>query len=93
MSANHDFYPQILLSEDLRVLQATVRALTDDGTFDHRDGNREMVAKIVLRLYRSGMTEPCKLRDLAALMARQAASSDRRVPDPERKICLRPERY
>ncbi|MFN7101992.1 MAG: hypothetical protein ACK4N1_05155 [Pseudorhizobium sp.] len=78
MSANHCFYPQILLSEDLRILQATVRALTDDDTGAHRNGNREKVAKIVLRLYRSGMTEPRKLADLAALMARQAASSHRR---------------
>ncbi|MEH6690008.1 MULTISPECIES: hypothetical protein [Pseudorhizobium] len=74
MSADqHFFYPEILLAEDLKVLQATVRALTIGNEGLHREHNPEQVAKIVLRLYCFGLTDPNKLTELAGLMADREA--------------------
>jgi hypothetical protein len=73
MTADQFFYPEILLVEDLQILQATVRALTDGEEGRHREHDPEQVAKIVLRLYCFGLTEPRKLTELAGLMADREA--------------------
>ena len=67
------FYPGILASDDLKLLQDTVRdVLTlEAGLGAVRDP--EMVARIVLRLYRTGLTERGKLMELAGLMVDRRA--------------------
>jgi hypothetical protein len=69
MTADRHFYPEILSSEEVKILHTAVRDLVDAGHHRHHERNPEYVAKIVLRLYRFGLTEPRKLMDLAALMA------------------------
>ena len=67
------FYPGILASDDLKLLQDTVRdVLTlEAGLGAVRDP--EMVARIVLRLYMTGLTERGKLMELAGLMVDRRA--------------------
>jgi len=67
------FYPEILSSDDLKLLHETVGDLlkTERGGVSQYDP--EAVAKIVLRLYRTGLTDRGKLMSLAMLMAEQAA--------------------
>ncbi|MCF6370369.1 hypothetical protein [Rhizobium halophilum] len=73
MSSDRHFYPEILSSSDLRILHDTVRDLLEAGHQRHHERDPEQVAKIVLRLYRIGLTEQAKLTDLAALMSDQEA--------------------
>jgi hypothetical protein len=69
MSADPFFYPEILLAEDLQILHAAVRAVTNCDEARHREHDPEEVAKIVLRLYCFGLTDPRKLAELTSLMA------------------------
>ena len=71
MSADRIFYPNILSSDDVKLLHETVRDLVDAGYNRQLQRNPDRVAKIVLRLYRLGLTERTKLLDLAGLMADQ----------------------
>ncbi|MFN7025879.1 MAG: hypothetical protein ACK4QP_15475 [Pseudorhizobium sp.] len=71
MSADRPFYPNILSSDDVKILHETVRDLVDAGHNCQLQRNPERVARIVLRLYRIGLTERSKLFHLAGLMADQ----------------------
>jgi hypothetical protein len=73
------FYPEILSSDDLKLLHETVRDLlkAERGGVSQRDP--EAVAKIVLRLYRTGLTDRAKLMSLATLMAEQATARNETV--------------
>ena len=73
MSMQRHFYPEILSSEDVRLLHETVRDLVEAGHQHHHDRDPELVAKIVLRLYGIGLTKPDKLMAVAGLMADREA--------------------
>ena len=69
MPASRYFYPEILSSEDIQLLHEAVRDLVDAGHREQHERDAEHVARIVLRLYRNGLTDPGKLMELAAMMA------------------------
>lgn len=73
MSTDRQFYPEVLSAEDLKMLHETVHDLLEAGRELHRERDPEYVAKIVLRLYRIGLTEPGKLFRLASMMADREA--------------------
>lgn len=73
MSTYRHFYPEVLSAEDLTMLHRTVHDLVESGRELHRERDPEHMARIVLRLYRIGLTEPAKLSGLAAMMADREA--------------------
>ncbi len=73
MTMQRYFYPEILSSEDVRMLHETVRDLVEAGHRHHHEHDPEHLAKIVLRLYRIGLTRPDKLLAVAGLMADREA--------------------
>ena len=63
------FYPEILSADDLRLMHETVREVLSVVEKASGAPEPEVVAKIVLRLYRIGLTDRDKLVRLAELMA------------------------
>nr|CAD6612192.1 hypothetical protein RKHAN_02465 [Rhizobium sp. Khangiran2] len=67
------FYPGILASDDLKLLHDTVRDVLQVASGDGAARDPEAVARVVLRLYRTGLTEHRKLLQLAGLMVDRQA--------------------
>ncbi|CCF18505.1 conserved protein of unknown function [Pseudorhizobium banfieldiae] len=67
------FYPGILASDDLKLLHETVRNVLQVENGEGAARDPEAVARIVLRLYRTGLTEHDKLLQLAGLMVDRQA--------------------
>ncbi|CAD7028158.1 hypothetical protein REJC140_02591 [Pseudorhizobium endolithicum] len=63
------FYPEILSADDLRLMHETVREVLSVVENANGAPEPEAVARIVLRLYRIGLTDRDKLVQLAELMA------------------------
>lgn len=70
---DRDFYPEILSSDDVKLLHDAVRRLVESEKERAIMHDPESLAKIVLRLYRNGLTEPGKLMSLASLVAARQA--------------------
>ncbi|MCB5202717.1 hypothetical protein LH464_09555 [Neorhizobium sp. T786] len=70
---DRDFYPEILSSDDVKLLHDAVRNLVESEKERAIMHDPESLAKIVLRLYRNGLTEPGKLMSLASLVAARQA--------------------
>lgn len=88
------FYPNILDSGDLAIMDTAVRSVLFACTMQERALDADRIARIVLRLYRMGLTDPEKLAGLAAQLACEAcvtgSGADRfarraAVPPPSRK--------
>jgi hypothetical protein len=83
------FYPNILVPTDFAVIDTVIRSVLCAGTGKASRTDTEKVARIVLRLYRMGLTDPDKLSELAARLAEKAkiagSAADRfsssRTPD------------
>ncbi|MCJ8517410.1 hypothetical protein ABID21_000168 [Pseudorhizobium tarimense] len=70
MSDQRNFFPEILSSEEIGLMHATVHDLLGEKGAHRPARDPQDVARLVLRLYRIGLTEPPrKLRDLAGMMA------------------------
>ncbi|SIR05332.1 hypothetical protein SAMN05880590_11137 [Rhizobium sp. RU35A] len=88
------FYPSILGPSDLAILDRAIRSVVFACDRQADAPDPDSIARIVLRLYRMGLTQPEKLAALSARLACAAAISgsgaDRfarraAVPSPSRR--------
>lgn len=75
MYADQDFYPDIISADAMKMLHATVHDLVEETDCCQQGRNADRVARVVFGLYCRGLTEPGKLRDLAALMVDHETNS------------------
>ncbi|MBP2548362.1 hypothetical protein J2858_001255 [Neorhizobium galegae] len=66
------FYPNILVPSDFAVIDAVIRSIVFTGSGKPNKLDQEKLARIVLRLYRMGLTDPAKLSMFAARLADHA---------------------
>lgn len=66
------FYPNILDSGDLAIMDTAIRSVLFACTTQEGELDADRIARIVLRLYRMGLTDPEKLSALATRLAREA---------------------
>jgi hypothetical protein len=72
--SDREFYPGILSFEQIKILHDAVQKVLKTDRERAITHDPQTLAKIVLRLYKNGLTEPAKLMTLASLMAvRQSA--------------------
>ena len=66
--ADRELYPEIISANALEMLQASGQTVIETSDPHHQRCDPEEVAKLVLDLYRRGLTEPRKLQKLTILM-------------------------
>jgi hypothetical protein len=93
------FYPNILVPSDFAVIDTVIRSVLFSCASKTSRTETEKVARIVLRLYRMGLTDPDKLSVLAARLAEKAKvagsaadrfSSSTTPGSSEAPLCARP---
>lgn len=78
----HDF-PNILEPKDLSVMRGAVVSAVERLELDGIAADKEAIAKIVFRFYRSGLIEPQKLTAVALLFAHSRLSAGRASEEVE----------
>lgn len=77
--SDREFYPGILSFEQIKILHDAVQNVLKTDRERAIMHDPHTLAKIVLRLYRDGLTEPAKLMKLASLMAIRRSVVERPV--------------